>query len=105
VRDRFFYQISVDDFLVFLKNKIDTCDANEETYIILLPSQNISKNWSTKVNVFGSKFILNTSTYFDIFLLTFWNGKKSWNISDKKHEEENKKGSIQRHQSHVQRGQ
>ena len=37
-------------------------------------SQNISKNWSTKVNVCGSKFVPNTSTYVDSFLLIFWDG-------------------------------
>jgi len=39
---------------------------------ILPPSQNISKIWSTKVNVCGSKFVPNTSTYVDSFLLIFW---------------------------------
>jgi len=40
--------------------------------IILLPSQNVSKTLSTKVNVFDSKFVLDTSTYIDPFLLTLW---------------------------------
>jgi len=41
---------------------------------ILHPSQNINKNWLTKVNVFSLKFVLNTyctSIYVDIFLLIF----------------------------------
>jgi hypothetical protein len=41
---------------------------------ILPPLQNISKRWSTKVNVFGLKFEPNTSTFFDSFLLIFYNG-------------------------------
>jgi len=36
------------------------------------PVQNISRNWSTKVNVFGLKFMSDTSTYIDLFLLIFW---------------------------------
>jgi len=31
--------------------------------------QNISKKWLTKIKVFGSKFVSNTSTYVDPFLL------------------------------------
>jgi len=38
---------------------------------VLPPSQNVSKNWSTKVNVCGSIFVLDISTYVDQFLLTF----------------------------------
>jgi len=42
---------------------------------IITPSQNINKNWSLKVNVFDSKFVSNTSTYVNSFLLTFWYGR------------------------------
>jgi len=38
------------------------------------PSQSVSKNWLTKVNVFCSKFVWDTSTYVDPLLLTFWDG-------------------------------
>jgi hypothetical protein len=41
---------------------------------VLSPSQNISKRWSIKVNVFGPNFEPNTSSLFDSFLLTFWDG-------------------------------
>ena len=38
---------------------------NVRKYNILLSSQNISKNWSTKVNIFSSKIVPNTSIYVD----------------------------------------
>jgi hypothetical protein len=41
---------------------------------ILHPSQNIRKKWSIKVNVFGAKFSTDTLTFFDLFLLIFWDG-------------------------------
>jgi hypothetical protein len=33
--------------------------------ILLPPLQNISKNWSTKVNIFGLNFESNISKFFD----------------------------------------
>jgi len=45
---------------------------------VLNPSHNINKNWSTKVNVFSSKFVSNILTYVDLFLLAFWD---RWNTS------------------------
>jgi hypothetical protein len=44
---------------------------------ILPPSQNINKNGSTKVNVFGLNFALNTLIFVDHFLLIFWDGGSS----------------------------
>jgi hypothetical protein len=41
---------------------------------ILPPSQNISKKWSTKVNVFGAKLSPDTLTFVDPFLFILWNG-------------------------------
>jgi hypothetical protein len=38
---------------------------------ILPPSQNISKKWLTKVNVFDAKFSSNILTFVDLFLLIF----------------------------------
>lgn len=32
------------------------------------------QNWSTKVNVLNSKFVLNTSIYIDAFSFRFWDG-------------------------------
>jgi hypothetical protein len=34
----------------------------------------ISKSWSTKMNVSGPNFEPNTSSFFDSFLLIFWDG-------------------------------
>jgi hypothetical protein len=56
---------------------------NEKGYIyenkhILPPLQNISKNWSTKVDVFDLNFEPNTSNFFDLFLLIFCNGMSIW---------------------------
>jgi hypothetical protein len=34
--------------------------------------QNISKNGSTKVNIFGLNFNQNTSTFINQFLFIFW---------------------------------
>jgi hypothetical protein len=34
--------------------------------------QNISKNWSTKVNIFDPNFEPNILSFFDSLLLTFW---------------------------------
>jgi len=31
-----------------------------------------------KINVYDSKFVLNTLTYVDSFLLTFWNGDSTF---------------------------
>jgi hypothetical protein len=42
---------------------------------IFSPLQNISKRWSTKMNVFGLNFEPNTSTLFDSVLLIFYNGR------------------------------
>jgi hypothetical protein len=42
--------------------------------IILHPLQNISKNWSTKMNVFSQNFELNTSGFFNSLLLIFCSG-------------------------------
>jgi len=33
-----------------------------------IPPQNINKNWSTKINIFDSKFVSNTSTNVNLFL-------------------------------------
>jgi hypothetical protein len=43
----------------------------EKSFMILPPSQNISKNKSTKVNVFGLNFAPNTLTFVNHFLLIF----------------------------------
>ena len=59
-------------FLLFQTKKRRLC------LTILPPSQNVSKSWSAKVNVFGLKFVLDTSTYVDPFLLTFMDGGSVW---------------------------
>jgi hypothetical protein len=38
----------------------------------LPPSQNVSKSESKNFDVFGSKFVPNTFTFVDQFLLVFW---------------------------------
>jgi len=52
-------------------------------YNVCTPSvSKIRKIWSTKVNVFGSNFVSNTSTNVDPFLLIFWDrGSMSFGVS------------------------
>jgi hypothetical protein len=47
---------------------------NSPLELILHPLQNINKSWSTKVNVFGLNFELNTLSFFKSILLIFCNG-------------------------------
>jgi hypothetical protein len=47
-------------------------------YVVLSPSQNISKSKSNKFNVFGSKFRPNTFTFIDQFLLIFWDEENTF---------------------------
>jgi hypothetical protein len=53
--------------------------ANEmsEDYIFH-PSQNISKNESTKINVFGLNFAPNTLIFIGHFLLIFWDRESNY---------------------------
>jgi UDP-glucose 6-dehydrogenase len=59
--------INTSSVLKSIKNKIIVPKNND----ILTPLQNISKSWSTKINVFGLNFKPNTSNFFDSLLFIF----------------------------------
>lgn len=46
---------------------------------LLPPFQNISKNESTKVDVFGQKFPSNTSIFVDPLMFIFWDENSTLN--------------------------
>jgi hypothetical protein len=59
----------------FWTNAKQLIQINNKLLCTSSPSQNIRKNWSKKVDVFGQNFGLNTTILFDQFSLIFWDGR------------------------------